>query len=335
MKQLSLISVIVATYNQEGTIARTLESILCQQCHLPIEIVIGEDCSTDHTRQICQQYALRYPETIRLYSNIRNKGVIDNYFDCMQVCKGELIADCAGDDFWVDNHKLEKALRLMEANDSISIVHTAWCKYHEQTKTVSTAPSTPFTAPLTDGKDMLEAILTQTTTPVVHLCTSLYRKDIVLQAYREHQEYFTGDWGCEDLQTIFFLAKNGHVAYLPDITLYYSQGEATISSPNEEKKRFDFYRKVTNLSFCLSKEYHIESKKTKVFFSHRAYAMLMHAFRAHDQQLRQEALSWQNKWEAQQTFLFKLFEKITSHETCWKLMLHIRSLVVRMKQVFR
>ena len=38
-----MISVVVVTYNQEKTIGRTLDAILCQKCHLPIEIVIGED----------------------------------------------------------------------------------------------------------------------------------------------------------------------------------------------------------------------------------------------------------------------------------------------------
>ena len=45
-----MISVVVVTYNQEKTIGRTLDAILCQKCHLPIEIVIGEDGSTDGTR---------------------------------------------------------------------------------------------------------------------------------------------------------------------------------------------------------------------------------------------------------------------------------------------
>ena len=51
-----IISVIVCTYNQEDTIGRTLDSILAQKCHLPIEIVIGEDGSTDGTLAVCQQY---------------------------------------------------------------------------------------------------------------------------------------------------------------------------------------------------------------------------------------------------------------------------------------
>ena len=47
-----MISVVVATYNQEATISRTLDSILCQQCHVPLEIIIGEDCSTEGTRAV-------------------------------------------------------------------------------------------------------------------------------------------------------------------------------------------------------------------------------------------------------------------------------------------
>ena len=49
-----LISVIVCTYNQQDTISRTLDSILAQRCHLPIEIVIGEDGSIDGTLAVCQ-----------------------------------------------------------------------------------------------------------------------------------------------------------------------------------------------------------------------------------------------------------------------------------------
>ena len=51
-----IISVIVCTYNQEDTIGRTLDSILSQKCHLPIEIIIGEDGSTDRTLAVCKQY---------------------------------------------------------------------------------------------------------------------------------------------------------------------------------------------------------------------------------------------------------------------------------------
>ncbi|MBQ5622027.1 MAG: glycosyltransferase family 2 protein, partial [Bacteroidaceae bacterium] len=71
-----LISVIVCTYNQQDTIGRTLNSILSQECHLPFEIIIGEDCSADNTLAICKQYEQKHPDVIRIIANPSNKGFV-------------------------------------------------------------------------------------------------------------------------------------------------------------------------------------------------------------------------------------------------------------------
>jgi len=333
MKSFSMISVIVVTYNQEKTIARTLDSILCQKCHLPIEIVIGEDCSTDSTGNICQEYAMRHPEQIRLLSNTRNKGVADNYFDCLLACRGELIADCAGDDFWVDDQKLEKESLIMEGDDSITLVHTAWRSYNEHTKKVTDSPRQPFPAPISDGKIMLEAILTQTNMPVIQLCTSLYRADVILNAYHSYTSLFRGqDIVCEDLQISFFEALNGKIAYLPDVTLHYSQGEDTISSPKSNYKLFNFYSKATTQSYLIAETFGIKSKNTQRFFNLRSFAMLMHAFRAHDHQMRSEAINCQKRWGTKDNFAILAVKYITACEPIWKCALLLRRVVLKFKK---
>ena len=95
-----LVSVLVATYNQEKYIAQTLDCILMQQCSFEFEIIIGEDCSTDKTREICLEYQAKYPDQIVLCLNEYNKGLLDNYFDIFLKTKGKYIADCGGDDYW-------------------------------------------------------------------------------------------------------------------------------------------------------------------------------------------------------------------------------------------
>ena len=55
------ISVVVITYNQQETIGQTLDSILMQKGDFDLEIVIGEDCSTDNTCAICEEYEKAYP----------------------------------------------------------------------------------------------------------------------------------------------------------------------------------------------------------------------------------------------------------------------------------
>ena len=333
MRPISLISVIVVTYNQEKTIARTLDSILCQKCHIPFEIVIGEDCSTDQTGDICRNYAHQYPEQIRLFSNPKNKGMVDNYFDCLFACRGELIADCAGDDFWVDEMKLEKALRVMESDENITLVHTAWRYYNEGSRVATPSPQQLFSTPITEGKTMLEAILTQTSMPIIQLCTSLYRADVILSAYHAYPALFRGqDIVCEDLQISFFEAQNGKIAYLPDVTLNYSQGSDTVSSPKNIRKLFDFYKKATNQSLAIAKTFGIKSKSTQRFFTQRTFALLMHAFRAHDTFMRSEAIECQKQWETRDCFSILLVKGITACEPIWTCALKIRQVLLKLKQ---
>ena len=80
-----------------------------------------------------EDYDKRYPQ-IRLFSNQQNKGVVDNYFDCLLACKGKYIADCAGDDFWVDPEKLEKEVCVMEQHPQVTMVITNWRFYNELTQ---------------------------------------------------------------------------------------------------------------------------------------------------------------------------------------------------------
>ena len=61
MSAKQIISVAVITYNQENTIAQTLDSILMQKGDFKLQIVVGEDCSKDNTYIICKQYADKFP----------------------------------------------------------------------------------------------------------------------------------------------------------------------------------------------------------------------------------------------------------------------------------
>lgn len=325
----NIISVIVVTYNQEKTIARTLDSILMQQCHLPIEIVIGEDCSTDDTYKICKDYQSKHPDLIHLISNKQNKGVQDNYFDCMLAAKGKYIADCAGDDFWTDPLKLEKEVCLLEQYPEVNLVHTNWNYYNENDGSTTSSGQQPFPSPITHGHDMLQTILTQTNRPVVHLCTSLYRKDIILQALKDDEQLFRNpDFGCEDLQVAFIEALHGDIAYLPEVTLSYSQGHETISTPADEHKQFRFKQKTTQLCYYLAEKHHINIKS---FLQLRVFTLGMHAFRLHSRELHQETLAREKTWKVERDFRNRLLFFILNHDSLWKLLLIIRNIYVSLQ----
>lgn len=117
-----LVSVWVLTYNHARFIARCLDGILEQKTDFPIEICLGEDGSDDGTREICQEYAERHPDIIRLFLRDRNdparancEGAWQyNFIETFRSCRGKYIATCDGDDFWSDESKLQKQIDLLE-----------------------------------------------------------------------------------------------------------------------------------------------------------------------------------------------------------------------------
>lgn len=121
-----IVSVFMLTYNQEQFIAQTIESILIQETSFSYELVIGEDYSIDSTRQICQTYANQFPDKIKLLPSLeKNIGLIANYMRTIKECDGKYIAICDGDDYWVDEKKLQKQVDFLENNPDYLMVYTA------------------------------------------------------------------------------------------------------------------------------------------------------------------------------------------------------------------
>lgn len=119
------VSIFILTYNQEQFIAQTIESILMQKTNFTCQLVIGEDCSLDATREICQSYASQFPDKIKLLSALeKNIGLIANYMRTIKECDGKYIAICDGDDYWIDEYKLQKQVDFLESNPDFSIVYT-------------------------------------------------------------------------------------------------------------------------------------------------------------------------------------------------------------------
>lgn len=320
-----LISVIVITYNEEKTIGRTLDSILSQKCHLPFEIVIGEDCSTDNTRLICEEYAAKYPDTIRLMDKTSNKGIIDNFYDCLLACRGKYIADCDGDDFWVSTDKLERQLCILENHEDVVLVHTDWVYYDELTKKTTGHRPQPHTAPITDGNKMSEDIFTFTNGFVIHLCTAMFRAETFLEAYREDTFLFRNkNFACEDTQACFALSRKGKIAYIPEVMMYYSSGKPSACRQPDNKKQFRFIKRNTDMEVYICRKYGIRNKKTDNHLQARMFALFMFALRDESIEMRDEARIMRKEWGVKPSFRIFLVDTVTSYRMLWKTALLLR-----------
>lgn len=116
-----LVSVRVITYNHERYITRCLDGLLMQKTDFPYEIVIGEDCSTDGTRDIVMRYQARHPDIIRVITSETNVGAFNNSSRVCAASRGKYHAFCEGDDFWIDSMKLQKQVDLLEAHPDYSM----------------------------------------------------------------------------------------------------------------------------------------------------------------------------------------------------------------------
>lgn len=115
-----IVSVCMITYNHEPYIAEAIEGVLMQKTNFQIELIVGEDCSTDRTREICKIYKEKYPDLIKLRLPENNLGVMPNFIENLQACTGKYIAICEGDDYWTNPLKLQKQVDLLEADPSLS-----------------------------------------------------------------------------------------------------------------------------------------------------------------------------------------------------------------------
>lgn len=119
-----LVSVIVPSYNRKETVGFTLDSILQQICDFSIELIIGDDCSTDGVREVLLSYQQRYPNVIKLLFHDTNIGLAANWAKCVQHCRGKYIANCDNDDYWHNNNKLQLQVNFMQDNLNYGVVHT-------------------------------------------------------------------------------------------------------------------------------------------------------------------------------------------------------------------
>jgi glycosyltransferase involved in cell wall biosynthesis len=115
------VSILMTTYNHERFVAEAIEGVLMQQTSLPFELVIGEDCSTDRTREIVTEYWRRYPNHIRLVLPESNLGANAMFLEVLRAARGEYFAMLDGDDYWTSPEKLQRQTEFLDSHPGCAL----------------------------------------------------------------------------------------------------------------------------------------------------------------------------------------------------------------------
>lgn len=264
-------SVIILTYNQESTIGRAIESVLRQRCRHEFEIVVADDCSPDATRQVAEEYARRYPDKVRLMPKMPNRGLVGNYFDAFENCRGEYISDCAGDDEWLDDSRLERQIDALDADRSLSVVFcdVEECEiFPDGGRRVALHSSMSrrriYMQDHLKGEWLLPRVLNHTKELPYTLSAALYRRYSLMKVYEEQREIVRDpEGGIEDVPVIAALASIGDAAYLPIVGYrYYISGES-VSNNLSYDKEFWFTLRTTLLTSRLASHYGVSLNDVK------------------------------------------------------------------------
>lgn len=326
-----LISVIILTYNQEKTIAQAIESVLNQNIEFPFEIIIGEDCSVDSTLEICKQYERKYPDIIRILHSESNKGVTDNYFDCVLNARGEYIADCAGDDYWTSPEHLSSKAKILKECSNVTIVHGDWNYInYDDTQSWQPVPKTGkfiYRSPLAKGKNLMIPFLSgaESPVPIIHLSTALYRKKVLLEEYNQDLTLFRNtNTNCEDVSTILALMSRGDVAFLPDKVLNYRVGHSSISSGENPHKTFNFYYGVLLLKLNWIAKFKLYDIINERSFINSVHFLVAQAFLSGDETKMLKILNTMKQNHIRLTKKGNIYRMLAQNRFFWNLALRFK-----------
>lgn len=204
-----LVSVVLRTYDHAPFIAQAIESVLIQRTEFPFELVIGEDCSTDGTREIVEAYGRSHPEIVKPILPERNVGHGEMLRQALAGTEGELIAYLDGDDYWTSTAKLELQVEFLRANpDCHDCFHDVSLVYDE-----AGAPSGTITPRLAEEHFGIEQILMECFVPAPAM---MFRRGVFEELELEAFDSAWLDWILH-VQS----ATHGPLGYLPEVMACY------------------------------------------------------------------------------------------------------------------
>ncbi len=227
-----LVSVCVQTYQHVSYIKECLDSILMQKANFDFEILIGEDESTDGTREICIEYAKKYPNKIRLFLHKR-ENVIHvnnkpsgrfNMLYNLNKARGKYIALCEGDDYWTDSLKLQKQVDFLESNSNYKLSFHRSLLLKGDKKEVFKIPDDQYSFKFSDliGKNNFIAT-----------CSVVFRKP---------KDFQIPDWFYSlpfaDLALYYLIVNEGEMYCLPEFMSVYRIHDNGLWSGSSEMKKF-------------------------------------------------------------------------------------------------
>ncbi len=223
----TLLTVIILAYNHEKYIRKSIESVLRQKTKFKYQILIGEDNSTDNTLSIVKEYESKYPDKVKVIVQDPSKKIFicgkptgrHNFLSLMKSIKTKYIGLIDGDDYWIDDFKLQKQIDLLEENPDCTLCA---CNCYYDSEQSGKLYNSPPRLVIVNKKKIYEHDLVAEIVPF-HPSTLIYRTSS-LDFYDWYETILGVDFG------IFFtLIKKGPFIAIEDVCSVYQRNDGSVT----------------------------------------------------------------------------------------------------------
>lgn len=203
-----MLSVVMITYNHEEYVRQAIDSILMQKVNFDFEILIADDVSPDNTRKVLQEYKERFPNKIKLFLRKENLGATKNICDLYNRCLGKYIAILEGDDYWLDENKLQRQVDYLEKHEEYIATTHAVEYFNENNEIFFTDPNLKY-----DELEGVEKLIEceKNNLAIGHLQSLVFRN---IFPNKKYEEIITCNRFLGDLPLKFILLSIGKIKYL-------------------------------------------------------------------------------------------------------------------------
>lgn len=237
-----MVSIRTSAYNHGKYIRQCIEGILMQKTDFAFEYIIGEDFSTDDTREIVMEYAAKYPDIIRVVTADYNVGMKANGERCIMRCRGKYMALCEGDDYWTDPYKLQKQVSYMEEHPECALVYT-------KARTVRLDSATTI---IGEPIDPEYGLLVKNVIPTLTTCI---RRDVI-EEYTATAELSGKIWPAGDYPQWLWIAQKYEIHFIDEVTSAYRVLTESASHSKDINKHVNFQNGVYDIQSYFIKNFY-------------------------------------------------------------------------------
>ena len=269
------VSIVCVCYNQRDIIEKTIRGFLMQKSDFEYEIIIGDDASTDGTADIIKDFFKNHPKLITPIFRNQNSGGRDNLLSVLGKVRGDFVAYCEGDDYWIDEFKLQKQYDAINANQDVSLVWTDINIFNESSeKLIKSAYANNYLPIYSEFEDVL------INKPFFAPSTWFFRSSYI--SYFGNNLYVDGTF-----PFILDLMQISRILHLPVVTGVYTRKIESVTNSRSHLKRYYFAKSVFDIQIDYSQKVNFELRELIIQKHYRS--LLSYALLANDKEFIQNA----------------------------------------------